>query len=80
MSAERRYRPTPVTAAKLGMFRTSDRIDEANGYDGVRKVRAVDPVALADARTSMCDYRVALAIALGRSPDRNGYFRAEVTR
>lgn len=60
-------------AAKLGMFRTGDLIDEASGYDGVRKVREADPVALADARTSMCDYRCALAAALGRPADRNGY-------
>lgn len=60
-------------AARRGMFRTSDRIDEARGYDGVRKSRPADPVAIADARTSMCDYRIALATALEKPCDRNGY-------
>jgi len=47
------------------MFRTSDRIDAC-------KERR-DDTLLADARTSMCDYRIALATALGRRCDRNGY-------
>lgn len=51
--------------ARFGMFRTSNRIDSVRH----------DPVRLADARTSMCDYRVALATALGRACDRNGYVR-----
>lgn len=52
-------------AARNGMFRTSDRIDAA-------KCKG-DAVALADARTSMCDYRLALAIAHDREADRNGF-------
>jgi len=49
------------------MFRTCDVIDEAKSrHDGV---------LIADARTSMCDYRLALALALGGTPDRNGYSR-----
>lgn len=55
----------PAWRAKMGMFRTSDRIDEAK--------EGRDPVLVADARTSMDDYRLALAIALGRNCDRNGY-------
>ena len=51
--------------ARRGMFRTSDRIDAC-------KERR-DDTLLADARTSMCDYRIALATALGRRCDRNGY-------
>jgi hypothetical protein len=55
-----------VTRAKFGMFSTCDRIDEARG----------NPVLVADARTSMCDYRLALALALGKTCDRNGYTEA----
>lgn len=54
-----------VWAAKRGMFRTCDEIDEAKAKH--------DPVLIANARTSMDDYRLALSLALGRSPDRNGY-------
>lgn len=61
------YRPSLRTMAYLGMCSTSGRIDEA-------KERR-DPVALADARTSMCDYRVALSLAIGKDCDRNGYFK-----
>lgn len=50
-------------AAKYGMFRTCDRIDAAKP----------DQVLIADARTSMCDYRLALALSLGKSCDRNGF-------
>ncbi len=57
-----------ATAAKHGMFRTCDVMDEAKSRR--------DEVAMADARTSMCDYRLALALAMGRSCDRNGYGRA----
>lgn len=65
-----------VWAARRGMFRTSDRIEAAQGWEGVRYLPAKrDPVLIADARTSMCDYRVALALALGRTCDRNGYVR-----
>lgn len=53
----------PDWAAKMGMFRTSDVIDD------VRR----DVVLLADARTSMSDYRLALCLALGRPCDRNGF-------
>lgn len=57
-------------AARNGMFRTSDRIDRAKA--------AHDPVALADARTSMSDWRLALAAALGRTDcDRNGFIRTD---
>lgn len=55
-----------VRAAARGMFRIGNRID------GI-KDRSRDPVALADARTSMTDYRCLLAVASGRTPDRNGY-------
>lgn len=48
-------------AARRGMFRTSNRIDAAKDRR--------DPVALADARTSMCDYRCALAIAVKAPAD-----------
>lgn len=51
--------------ARRGMFRTCDRIDTAK--------QRQDKVALADARTSMCDYRLALSLALGNPCDRNGY-------
>lgn len=47
------------------MFRTCDPIDAAKAKH--------DPVLIADARGSMCDYRIALAVALGRDCDRNGY-------
>ena len=53
--------------ARHGMFRTCDRIDAAKARH--------DAVLIADARTSMCDYRLALATALGRPCDRNGYVR-----
>ena len=72
-AARERRRRDPVWAAKMGMFSTCDRIDEAKGYDGVRLARPADPVLVADAQTSMCDYRLALSIALGRTCDRNGY-------
>lgn len=52
-------------AARRGMFRTCDRIDVAKAKH--------DRVLLADARTSMSDYRLALAQALGRPCDRNGF-------
>lgn len=52
-------------AARNGMFRTCDRIDAAKA--------AHDPVMLADHRTAMCDYRVALALAHGFRCDRNGF-------
>lgn len=55
-------------SARRGMFRTSDRIDAAKARH--------DAVALADARTSMSDYRLALCAALGRTDcDRNGFVR-----
>lgn len=47
------------------MFRTCDRIDAAKERH--------DPVLVADARTSMADYRVALALSLGKVCDRNGF-------
>lgn len=34
-----------------------------------------DPVLLADARTSTCDYRLALAAALGKPCGSSGYVR-----
>lgn len=46
------------------MFRASDRIDTAKAKH--------DQVLIADARTFMSDYRIALAVALGRGCDRNG--------
>lgn len=52
-------------AARNGIFRTCDRIDAAKAKH--------DQVLIADARGSMCDYRIALAVALGRDCDRNGY-------
>lgn len=54
-----------VWEAKMGMFRTCDDIDEAKARH--------NPVLIADARTSMDDYRVALSLALDRTCDRNGY-------
>jgi len=65
-------------AAKRGMFRTCDRIDEAKGRSGGWGTGKADPVAVADARTSMDDYRCALTIALGHADvaDRNGYVPA----
>lgn len=51
-------------AARNGTFRTCDRIDTAKAKH--------DRVLIADARTSMSDYRIALAVALGRGCDRNG--------
>lgn len=66
MKGESNKRPG-VWDAKMGMFRTCDRIDEAKAQH--------DPVLIADARTSMDDYRVALSLALGRTCDRNGYSR-----
>lgn len=65
MSRDERMTRGIPQAAKLGMFRTSDRIDQAKERH--------DPVLVADARTSMCDYRVALALSLGAVCDRNGY-------
>ena len=56
---------SPATAAKFGMFRTCDNIDAAKAKR--------DPVLVADARTGMSDYRVAFALALGKSCDRNGF-------
>lgn len=53
----------PVVSAKIGMFGTADKIDTARG----------DAVAVANLRTDMCDYRLALSLALGRDCDRNGY-------
>lgn len=69
MSVDRRAR----LAARNGMYRTSDRMEHAQGWDGVVRRRPADPVLIADARTSMCDYRIALAQALGQNCDRNGY-------
>ena len=57
----------PARAARRGMFWTSGQIDT------VKDARPVDRVALADRRTSMCDYRIALSVALGRPCDRNGF-------
>jgi hypothetical protein len=54
-------------AARRGMFRTCDRIDAAKSMQ--------DHMLMADARTSMSDYRVALAQSLGKSCDRNGFVR-----
>lgn len=70
MTAWSAYSPAVIArnvarAARHGMFRTCDRID-------VAKARH-DAVLIADARTSMSDYRVALALALGRACDRNGF-------
>ena len=66
MSRDERLATDPVArAAKYGMFRTCDRIDSAKA--------AHDDVLLADARTSMCDYRLALSLALGNRCDRNGF-------
>lgn len=65
-------------AARRGMFRTSDRIEAAQGWEGVLYRPAKrDPVLIADARTSMCDYRIALAQAIGKPCDRNGYIRGD---
>lgn len=58
-----------VWAAKCGMFRTCDDIDQAKAKH--------DPVLIANARTSMDDYRLALSLALGKSCDRNGYYRID---
>lgn len=58
-----------VWVAKMGMFRTCDVIDRAKEKH--------DPVLIANARTSMNDYRVALSLALGQPCDRNGYTRAQ---
>ncbi|MEN6546304.1 MAG: hypothetical protein ABFE07_09710, partial [Armatimonadia bacterium] len=55
----------PKFAARQGMYRTCDDIDKAKERH--------DHVAIADARTAMCDYRLAFSLALGRTPDRNGY-------
>lgn len=52
-------------AARRGMFRISDRIDSAKARH--------DAVLLADARTAMSDYRIALAAALDIPADRNGF-------
>lgn len=61
-------------AARRGMFRTADRIEAAEGWAGVVfRPEKRDPVLIADAHTSMCDYRIALAQALGRPCDRNGF-------
>lgn len=67
-SSEVRVR-NAARAARRGMFRTCDRIDAAKARH--------DEVLIADARTSMSDYRVALAQALGRVCDRNGFFGGE---
>lgn len=72
MSVDRRAR----LAARNGMYRTSDRIEHAQGWDGVTLRRPADPVLIADAHTSMCDYRIALAQAIGKPCDRNGYTQA----
>lgn len=58
------------------MYRTRDRMEHARGLDGFVRRRPADPVLIADAHTSMCDYRIALAQALGRHCDRNGYMGA----
>lgn len=64
-------------AATRGMFRTTDRIDMAMGRGSAWGSSKPDPVAVADARTSMADYRCALAVALGLGGtcDRNGFLR-----
>lgn len=64
---ELRFSVGPVRCARNGMFRTSDLID-------IAKARQ-DRVLLADARTAMSDYRLALAAALGTPCDRNGFTR-----
>lgn len=56
---------SPAQMALMGMFSTADVIDKARG----------DAVAVADARTSMCDYRLAYAQSLGKRCDRDGYTR-----
>lgn len=63
-----------VWMAKRGMMRTRDEIDQAEGLDQYFRRGVADPVAAADGNTSMCDYRVALSLALGKTPDRNGYY------
>lgn len=55
----------PKRAARMGMYSTCDDIDKAKAKH--------DPVLIADARTSMDDYRLAFALALGKPCDRNGY-------
>lgn len=65
MAERERRRRDPVCVAKHGMHRTGDVIDAT----------CHDPVLTADARTSMCDYRIALSHAMGRTCDRNGYSR-----
>jgi hypothetical protein len=62
-----RHRVDMARAARRGMFSTCDRIDAAKSMQ--------DPTLMADARTSMSDYRVALAQALGKTCDRNGFVR-----
>ena len=57
----------PKWAARLGMYGTCDRIDKAKEKH--------DQVLIADARTSMDDYRLAFAQAWGKPCDRNGYTR-----
>ncbi|SDD60840.1 hypothetical protein SAMN04488581_2654 [Mycolicibacterium neoaurum] len=59
-------------------MRTRDEIDEAEGLAQMFSREVSDPVAAADLNTSMCDYRIALSLALGRIPDRNGYYRVGV--
>ncbi len=60
-------------AARRGMYRTGDRIDDAKGRGSAWGDKKPDPVAIADARTSMCDYRCARVNALGVPADRNGF-------
>lgn len=62
------------TRAYLGMCAIGSLIGaECYGSAGLPPRR--DPVALADLRTSMDDWRAALSLAIGRRCDRNGYFR-----
>jgi len=59
----------PAFRARQGMYRTVDDIWRAR--------QDHDPVLMADARTSMCDYRLAFSLARGRiNIDRNGYSEA----
>ena len=59
----------PAFRARLGMYRTVDDIWRARQQQ--------DPVLVADAQTSMCDYRLAFSLARGRrNIDRNGYSTA----
>lgn len=54
-------------AAYLGMCRLAGRMTD---------LRRGDPVAYADLRTSMCDYRGLLSQAVGQDCDRDGFTTA----